>query len=84
MPRITFYTRANCHLCDSARYVLDRTIANRPDLEVTYVDIDSDSDGAIRARYNDHVPVIFINDREFARHRLDGKALLAELNRLAD
>jgi len=73
--KITFYTRANCHLCDSARYVLERAIAGRPAIvvEVEYVDIDADPN--LRARYNDHVPVILLDGSEFARHRLDEQVL---------
>ncbi len=77
MPRITFYTRANCHLCDSARYVLERALVDRTDVAVEYVDIDADT--TLRARFSDHVPVICIDGLELARHRLDEQALLKAL-----
>ncbi len=78
-PRaITFYTRANCHLCDSARYVLERALAGRTDVRIAYIDIDADPD--LRRRYNDHVPVILLDGVELARHRLDLRALAAALH----
>ena len=74
---ITFYTRRNCHLCDSARYVLERVVASRPDVTVEYVDIDDDP--ALRRRYTDDVPVILLDGVEWARHRLDANKLRAAL-----
>jgi glutaredoxin len=78
MRRITFYTRANCHLCDSARYVLERTLAGRTDVSVQFVSIDDDP--ATRARYNNHIPVIMLDGAEIARHRLDANVLISALN----
>lgn len=74
---ITFYTRSNCHLCDSARYVLERAFAGRPEVRILYVDIDGDAH--LRRRYNDHVPVILLDGVEIARHRLDPDKLAAAL-----
>lgn len=74
---ITFYTRPNCHLCDSARYVLERALAGRPDVQIAYVDIDADPE--LRRRYNDHVPVILLDGVELARHRIDPRTLAAAL-----
>lgn len=77
-PRtITFYTRSNCHLCDSARYVLERALAGRRDVLVNDVDIDAHPE--LRRRYNDHVPVILLDGIELARHRLDPQTLAAAL-----
>ncbi len=39
-PRVTFYTKAGCHLCDEARDMLD-DIAAQSDFELTEVDIRS-------------------------------------------
>jgi glutaredoxin len=76
--RITFCTRKNCHLCDSARYVLERAIAERDDVTVEYVDIDGDPS---LGHYNDHVPVILLDGVELARHRLDPDVIAAALKR---
>lgn len=78
MRRIAFYTRDNCHLCDSARYVLERAVAGRADVTIEFINIDEDP--VLRARYNDHVPVICLDGNELARHRLDGQILVAALN----
>lgn len=73
MSRITFYTRRDCHLCDSARYVLDRALTDRPDVRIEVIDIDADPE--LVRRYGHDVPVILLDGREFARHRLDETAL---------
>lgn len=73
MRRITFYTRRDCHLCDSARYVLDRALTDCPDVRIEVIDIDADPE--LVRRYGHDVPVILLDGRELARHRLDETAL---------
>lgn len=63
------YTRAECHLCDDARALLDRYGIN-----VTLVDIDQDE--ALRAQYTDCVPVVWIDGHERFRGRIDERLLL--------
>jgi glutaredoxin len=75
--RIVFYTRSPCHLCDVALGVLDRVVTGRQDVEVSVVDIDTDPDLVVR--YNHDVPVVILNGREVARHRLDESILRARL-----
>jgi glutaredoxin len=65
---ITLYTRRGCCLCDSAKQVL-----TMHGLEIEEIDIDNDP--ALREKYNDCVPVVFIDGRERFRGRVDPRLL---------
>lgn len=54
---VTVYTRKHCHLCDDAVETLSRY-----GLSVTQIDIDADP--ALADRYNECVPVVWINGKE--------------------
>jgi hypothetical protein len=59
--RVTFYTKAGCHLCDEARDMLD-DIAAQTTYELTEIDIRSNPQ--IFEQYRYRIPVIiFDNDR---------------------
>ena len=75
MVRIEFYTRAGCHLCDAAWYVVQRAVAGA-DAVVDKIDIDGDPE--LRARYGDDIPVVLIDGVERFRHRV----VESELRRL--
>jgi glutaredoxin len=60
----TIYTRAGCHLCDEARSLLAQY-----GLPLELVDIDADE--ALRARFTDCVPVVFIDGKERFRGRVN-------------
>jgi glutaredoxin len=55
-PRLTLYERAECHLCEEARAVLDATIG--PD---AYERVDIDADDDLVVRYGFRVPVIAVD-----------------------
>ncbi len=65
---VTLYTREGCHLCDAAKAAILPVVK---ELDGRLREVDIDGDPALRARYNDDVPVIFIGGREVARHRVD-------------
>jgi len=46
---------------------------------VSLVDIDLDSDSAIREQYNDLVPVLKLGDEEICHHFFDREALIQSL-----
>ena len=63
MVTILFYTRAGCHLCEVAEKTL-RDVQAELGFAVTVIDIDSDP--ALRALYNDDIPVTLLpNGRRF-------------------
>ena len=73
---VTLYTRADCHLCDEARALLDSLAG---DLGFTVEAIDIDADKNLRARYNDAVPVVALGTEEIARAPIRAAALEARL-----
>lgn len=76
--RLTLYERANCHLCDEVRVLLDEMIGADG---YTRVDIDTSDDLVLR--YGFRVPVVAVNgvDRlEAPMTAPDLRALLASLD----
>jgi glutaredoxin len=68
MSGVVLYSRVGCHLCDVAAAVLTR---HGLDFEV----IDVDLDPTLQARYDECVPVVFIDGRERFRGRIDERLL---------
>lgn len=72
-PRLTLYSRRQCHLCHQMQARLDAVLAGLPfELEV----VDIDLSGALLIRYNEIVPVLQHGNLELARYRLDEEAAL--------
>lgn len=66
---VTFYTRRDCSLCDKAKAAI---LSSGVDVRIHEIDIDLDDH--LRARFNDDVPVIYVNGLEAFRHRVDPEA----------
>jgi glutaredoxin len=67
-PRITFYTRTGCHLCDDARVIIERLCA---ELGEEYAEIDIDTDQELVDRFGEEVPVTFVDGRQHDFWRVD-------------
>jgi len=67
------YSRQECHLCDVMRNELESMDLVQTG-SVTMVDIDQDPE--LARRFNDLVPVLFVNDIEICHHKLNKKRLL--------
>lgn len=65
--RVVLYTRPGCHLCDVARETLDKYGGALP----TPIEIDIDSDPALRARYSTCIPVVEIDGKIRFRGRIN-------------
>jgi glutaredoxin len=76
LPKVTFYTRKGCCLCDDAKRVL-YAVRNRGEFELEEVDIDTDA--GLRRIYNDEVPVIAINGSKAFKYRVTEQELLKKL-----
>ncbi|MSV29028.1 MAG: glutaredoxin family protein [Bryobacterales bacterium] len=75
-PRVTLYTRKGCCLCDEAKRALLRARTRKPfDLE----EVDIDLDLALRAEYNEEVPVIAVNGRRLFQYEVRIDELLKHL-----
>jgi glutaredoxin len=66
-PRVTFYTKAGCHLCEDARELLDE-IATRQNYILTEIDIRGDL--AIFEQYRYRIPVILVEDAALVEGRI--------------
>ena len=60
-PKVTLYGAAGCHLCESARRVIDRVRAEVP-FELEDVDITGDPD--LERRYRERDPVVLVGGQE--------------------
>ena len=68
LPRVTFYTKAGCHLCDDAREMLDE-IATQKDYELTEIDIRTSPELFEMYRYR--IPVILVDETLVAEGRIE-------------
>ncbi len=67
LPKVVFYTKAGCHLCEEARDMLD-DIAAQTAYELTEIDIRSDQE--IFERYRYRIPVIIIDETTVIEGRI--------------
>jgi glutaredoxin len=74
---VVLYTRAGCHLCDEVKATLLRA---RAKVEFTLREVDIDSDPALRAQYNDEVPVVAIAGKKAFKYHLNEEDFLRVLN----
>ena len=80
MPkRLTLIRKPGCHLCDDARAVIDRVVAELPSSSVVLEEQDILQDAALFERYAELIPVLLIDGEEHAHWRLDGARLEAAL-----
>jgi len=72
VPTLTLYFREGCHLCDEMKSLLGELLDPG---SYTLRQVDIDEDTALRAKYNEHVPVLKLDDTELCRHFLDLKSV---------
>lgn len=70
MPKITLYTRSECHLCDEAKTAVMRHF---PDLAIDEVDVDTDPE--LVRQYGEEVPVGYLGETKVFKYHLDVKRL---------
>lgn len=76
MLHVTLYTRQGCHLCEEAKAVLRKVLA---DYAAALEEIDIDGDPALRQRFDQEVPVVFIEGRKAFKFRVTEAALRRKL-----
>ena len=76
MHEVVVYSREGCHLCDVVKETL-AGLQGRADFEWREVDIDSDPE--LRHKYNDEVPVVFIDGRKAFKYRMEAQQFLRVL-----
>jgi glutaredoxin len=71
MRTVTLYTRAGCHLCETAQQVIAEVATGRAHVEI----VDIDTDPALTDRYTVRVPVVAVDGVEIAEYELDPRHL---------
>lgn len=64
---VTLYTRPGCQLCDDAKVVMWPILR---EVGSTLREVNIDEDPVLRERYGEDIPVIFVGNREAARHHV--------------
>ncbi|MCU1473503.1 glutaredoxin family protein [Amnibacterium sp.] len=80
---VTLIAKPGCHLCDDARAVVDRVLADldRDGVGVRLVERNILEEPQLAARYADDIPVVLIDERMHGRWRIDAEALREDLLR---
>lgn len=76
--RITLYSRPGCHLCDEARAVIARVCAETGE---SFVEVDIDQDDDLLDRFDEEIPVTFVDGRQHDFWRVDETRLKEALRR---
>ena len=77
MIEVVLYTKPGCCLCDTVKAQLGKLRAMQP-FEFREVNILEDSDAF--AKFQEEIPVVFIDGRKAFKYHLDEKAFLRRLN----
>lgn len=75
-PRVTFYTRRGCHLCEVAQEVVEAVCA---ELGETFRVVNVDGDPELVRRFGEQVPVTFVDGQQHDFWRVDPLRLRAAL-----
>ena len=67
MIRLRLLSRPDCHLCEAMRAEVEALLGDAP-REWEVVDVDADAD--LSRRYGNEIPVLYVNDKLFAKVRL--------------
>ncbi len=78
MHEVIVYSREGCCLCDAVK---DTLAAAQAEAEFTWRVVDIDTDPALRATYNDEVPVVFLDGRKAFKYRMEKRDFLRLLAR---
>ena len=74
---LTLIGKPGCHLCDDARTVVDRVLADFPDVSFEERSILDDEE--LSRAYSDEIPVVMIDGRVHTIWRVDADRLRAAL-----
>jgi hypothetical protein len=81
MIALRLLSRPDCHLCEEMRAEVDRLLEGEPHM---WEIVDVDSDDELARRWSDSIPVLFVNDRLFAKGRIPKLAARLRLMRAAE
>lgn len=78
MVEVTLITKSGCHLCDEARPVVERIVAEFAG-QVRLVERDLFEDAELAERWAEDVPVVLIDGRPHSSWRVDAGRLQLRL-----
>jgi glutaredoxin len=76
MHDVVVYSREGCHLCDVVKDTLLQ-MEGKTDFQWREVDIDADPE--LQQKYNEEVPVVFIDGRKAFKYRMAEQQFLRAL-----
>jgi glutaredoxin len=76
MHEVLVYSRKGCHLCD---VVKDQLAELQHHHDFHWREIDIDADPELTEKFNDEVPVVFVDGRKAFKYRMDPKQFLRTL-----
>lgn len=77
----TLYTRAGCHLCQDLKATLAPLLE---EFGVALQEVDVDTDPKLQSRFGEEVPVVFLNGRLVAKHRIAPREFRLVLERFVN
>jgi glutaredoxin len=75
---VIVYSRKGCHLCEEVKRCLSR-LADRA--AFTWREVDIDQDAELREKYNEEVPVVFVDGRKAFKYHMSERQFLERLAR---
>ncbi len=78
-PRVTFYGKAGCCLCDEAKQALAEVRAERP---FALEEVDVSLDPVLHRRYGERIPVLCVDGQEAFELGVEAAALRDLLGRV--
>jgi len=83
LSRVRLFTRPGCTLCDSVKFIINKVKQKHP-FEYSEVNIDLSENRSWLDQYDTEIPVIHLNDKEIARHKLTEQQLITQLERMSN
>ena len=80
MSRITLYGKPGCHLCETARAVVERV---RADHGFELEEVDVSVDPVLHARYGERIPVLELDGEELFEFFVQERSLRERLDRVS-
>ncbi len=75
--QVILYSRKACHLCGEVKATLARL---EPRGTFTWREVDIDSDPVLKQKFNEEVPVVFIDGKKAFKYRMDEHDFLRVLD----
>jgi glutaredoxin len=79
VTKITLYGKPGCHLCDTARTVVERV---RADHEFELEEVDVSVDPVLHGRYGERIPVLELDGEELFEFFVQEASLRERLDRV--